>query len=804
MTHHPALSDLTFADENTFAVTLIDAARLSDIERGRIATAATELVKGARARDEGGIDAFMAEYGLSTNEGVVLMCLAEALLRIPDAETADAFISDKLGNQNWKSHLGQSDSLFVNASTWGLMLTGKILTLGRNEDEDLGATLKRLIARSSEPVIRSAMRTAMRIMGKQFVLGRTIEEALQNAAEDEALGYRFSFDMLGEAAVTQTDAERSYNSYRHAIAAISDHAQGQGDVFSAPSISVKLSALHPRYEAKQEARVFAELYPRLVELSEQAKAGGVGLTLDAEEADRLALMVKLFDRLAREPSLRDWSGLGLAVQAYGKRATAVIENLIGLAEHTGRVLPVRLVKGAYWDTEIKRAQEGGYDDYPVFTRKITTDTSYLACATRLLERRDVIYPQFATHNAHTIATIHTLAANANAYEFQRLHGMGEALYKGVITQDTLATPCRIYAPVGTHEDLLAYLVRRLLENGANTSFVNRLADNEAPIAEIIADPVQELTKTEPKRHLRIPLPKDIFQPERENSPGIALWEESERNDMVRAMKAEQGTAVEAVPLITGGAKGAESHAVTAPHDRRITLGSVLYASEADVETALARAHKAQPEWDALGGAARAEILDKAAALFNENKARLLNLLVMEGGKTQENAVADWREAIDFLHYYAARAREEFGQPLKLPGPTGERNEMYLHGRGTFACISPWNFPLAIFTGQVSAALAAGNAVAAKPADPTPLIAYEAVKLMHKAGVPVEVLSLLPGRGKTVGAKLITDLRISGVAFTGSNVTAAHIQQELAKRGDRAVHCRDRRPERDDHRFNRAD
>jgi RHH-type proline utilization regulon transcriptional repressor/proline dehydrogenase/delta 1-pyrroline-5-carboxylate dehydrogenase len=785
MHSHTSLHDLTFADENVLAETLIAGARLSDIEKQRIETIATQLVKGARERDEGGIDAFMVEYGLSTNEGVVLMCLAEALLRIPDADTADAFISDKLSGQNWSGHRGHSDSLFVNASTWGLMLTGRIIALGKDREEALSATLKRLFARSSEPVIRKALKAAMRIMGRQFVLGRTIEEALKNGAADEVKGYRFSYDMLGEAAVTQKDAARYLQSYSNAIAAISTHAQGQGDVFSAPSISVKLSALHPRYEARQEERIFEELYPRLVDLAGQAKAGGVGLTLDAEEADRLSLMCKIFEKLAHEPSLMDWNGLGLAVQAYGKRAVGVIENLIALAEKSGRILPVRLVKGAYWDSEIKRAQESGYEDYPVFTRKIGTDTSYLACALLMLERRDVLYPQFATHNAHTIAAIHTLAGNENAYEFQRLHGMGQSLYAAVVTQDTLSTPCRIYAPVGTHEDLLAYLVRRLLENGANTSFVNRLADREAPISGIIADPVEQLAHSTPKRHPLIPLPKDIFQPERENSPGFALWEETVRCDMVKAMKSEQNSLVEAGPLVKG-ARGAERVNITTPHDRRIVIGSVLYASEADADLALEHASKAQPAWDALGGAKRADILEKAAALFIENKAVLLNLLVMEAGKTMDNAVADWREAIDFLRYYAARAREEFQRPFVLPGPTGERNEMSMHGRGIFACISPWNFPLAIFTGQVSAALAAGNAVAAKPADPTPLIAYEAVRLMHRAGVPQDVLALLPGRGRVVGAKLIEDKRVSGVAFTGSNATAAHIQQELSKRGGAIV------------------
>ncbi|MES2906563.1 MAG: bifunctional proline dehydrogenase/L-glutamate gamma-semialdehyde dehydrogenase PutA [Pseudomonadota bacterium] len=775
-----SLSSYTFADENALAQTLIERARFSDDERRRIRALAIQLVEGARQKEEGGIDAFMSEYGLSTDEGVVLMCLAEALLRIPDSSTADAFIADKLADRDWASHAGQSDSLFVNASTWGLMLTGKIVTIGKDKDGDFGGTLKRLFSRSSEPVIRKAMKTAMRIIGRQFVLGRTIKEALHRAADDEANGYRFSFDMLGEAALTQHDADRYMQSYANAISAISAHAEGQGDIFSAPSISIKLSALHPRYDVRQEQRVFAELYPRIVELAQAAKTGGIGLTIDAEEAERLDLSLRLFEKLSQDKALENWNGLGLAVQAYSKRGYAVIENLIAMAEREKRILPLRLVKGAYWDTEVKRAQEGGYPDYPVFTRKIGTDTSYLACARLMLSRRDVLYPQFATHNAHTVAAIRAMAGNENVYEFQRLHGMGQALYANVVPKDKLSTPCRIYAPVGTHEDLLAYLVRRLLENGANTSFVNRLADNDAPMDDIIADPVAQLDAATLKRHPHIPMPKNIFQSERENSPGLPLWDEEVWRSTVAEIQAALKSPVEAKPLVKN-LRGAGKVSINAPHDHRIIVGSALLAAEEDVDTALDAAVAAQPEWDALGGVKRGAILRKCADLFVEHKAKLLGLIVMEAGKTLDNAVADWREAIDFLRYYAARAEEEFEKPVELKGPTGERNELSLHGRGVFACISPWNFPLAIFTGQVSAALAAGNAAIAKPAEQTPLVAYEVVKLMHQAGVPQDVLSFLPGDGETIGAALVKDPRTAGVVFTGSNATAALIQRTLAAR-----------------------
>jgi RHH-type proline utilization regulon transcriptional repressor/proline dehydrogenase/delta 1-pyrroline-5-carboxylate dehydrogenase len=771
-----------FADETALVKSLAEEARLNPDQARQVADLARRLVASVRAgrRQQGGIDAFMQEYSLSSEEGVVLMCLAEALLRIPDAETADKLIADKIGGRDWESHLGQSDSMFVNASAWGLMLTGRFMDLGKSMTADIGGYLKRLVSRSGEPVIRNAMKHAMRIMGKQFVLGRTIDEALSIARPLEKEGYRFSYDMLGEAAFTAEDAERYFRSYANAIASVGKNANGE-DVFAKPSISVKLSALHPRYEEKQEHRVMAELLPRVVELARMAKSHGIGFTVDAEEVNRLDISLELFGRLCQDASLAGWNGLGLAVQAYGKRALPVLHWLAATAEATGRVLPVRLVKGAYWDTEIKRAQEQGLEGYSLFTRKVSTDVSYLACARYMLSRRDVFYPQFATHNAHTLASIAIRAGNTSDYEFQRLHGMGQALYDQVVGRDKMNRPCRIYAPVGSHEDLLAYLVRRLLENGANTSFVNRLADDEAPIGEIIADPVDEVLKLDRIPHPRIPLPRDIF-PNRVNSAGLPLWDDGTRENLTGQMLDQLRNSFTAEPLVGGKSRSSGiSLEISSPHDRNVKLGRVVEADEATVTAAMQAAHRSQSDWDRLGGDARAAILEKAADLYEANTARFMALLVREAGKTLDNGMADLREAVDFLRYYATLSRQQFSGPTVLPGPTGERNELSMHGRGVFACISPWNFPLAIFTGQVAAALAAGNSVIAKPAEQTPLIAHHAVKLLHEAGVPGDVLHFLPGDGARIGKTMLAHPALTGVAFTGSNETAAIINRALAAR-----------------------
>ena len=776
-----------FASEEHTVLDLANKAHLAASEATKVRAIASRLVADVRANrtTQGGIDAFMQEYSLSSEEGVVLMCLAEALLRIPDANTADKLIADKLGGKDWERHIGKSESVFVNASAWGLMLTGRFIELGGEAKTDVRGYLKKLISRSGEPVIRQAMRQAMRIMGKQFVLGRTIAEALKIARPLEEQGYRFSYDMLGEAAMTMDDADRYLDSYRTALLEVARAAGAGGqsaDIFARPSVSVKLSALHPRYEEKARDRALSELLSRVKALASIARETGLGLTIDAEEVARLELSLDLFAALAGDAGLANWDGLGLAVQAYSKRAYPVLEWLAALAKSTRRRLPVRLVKGAYWDSEIKRSQEAGYDEYPLFTRKVSTDVSYLASARFLLANRSVFYPQFATHNAHTLAAVSVMAGNDRSFEFQRLHGMGQQLYSSVVSGSGMAQPCRIYAPVGSHEDLLAYLVRRLLENGANTSFVNRLADDEAPLEEIIADPVEEVMALKRIPHPRIPLPRDIFAPRR-NSKGLALWDQSIRNAMLSEMQASAGVRSVASPIVEGSDKGgAKPSNVSSPQDRGMIVGTVREAVDADIELALDAASRHWFDWNLRGGAGRASVLERAADLYEENRATFMQLLVREAGKTLDNAQADLREAVDFLRYYASRAREDFERGNLLPGPTGERNELSLHARGVFACISPWNFPLAIFTGQVSAALAAGNAVIAKPAEQTPLIAVEAVRLLIRAGVPGEVLHILPGDGARIGGRLLEDLRVSGVAFTGSNDTAAIINRTLAARG----------------------
>ncbi len=776
-----AISAAYLADEDGVVDARIVQATLSPAESAKTARVAAELV--ARIRKDagkgGGVDAFMREYALSSEEGVALMCLAEALLRVPDAETADRLIRDKIGGARWDRHRAKSDSVFVNASTWALMLTGHIVRLDDAAKWDFEGIFKRLVARSGEPVIRQAVTYAMRILGRQFVLGRTIGEALKEARIFAEKGYRFSFDMLGEAAYTKADAARYAKAYGDALDVVAQHNPKDGrSVFERPSLSVKLSALHPRYEWINRARVFAELVPVVLALGAKARAADIALTIDAEEAERLDLMLDLFEAFGAAPELAGWNGLGLAVQAYQKRALPVLAWLTDLARRQDRRIPVRLVKGAYWDSEIKRAQELGLSDYPVFTRKAATDTSYLAGARAMFAAGEALYPQFATHNAHTLAAIDALSGGRRDFEYQRLHGMGEALHE--IHRGQGSVPTRIYAPVGSHEDLLAYLVRRLLENGANTSFVNRLADGEAPLDDIIADPVAQIAAARPHRNPRIALPRDILG-DRKNSSGF-LWSDPKiAEPMLRRMQDALALPFAAPPLVDGKTRAGERSDVRDPSDRRRVVGTVVEAGAEDARDALAGAHKAQPEWDALGGAARAGILDRAADLLEENRALLMALAVREAGKTAPNALGEVREAVDFLRYYAVQAAQQFEQPVRLPGPTGESNELSLHGRGVFACISPWNFPLSIFVGQVAGALAAGNSVLAKPAEQTPLIAAAAVDLLHKAGVPAGVLNLLPGDGPRIGNALFADPRLAGVAFTGSTDAATAINRALAAR-----------------------
>jgi RHH-type transcriptional regulator, proline utilization regulon repressor / proline dehydrogenase / delta 1-pyrroline-5-carboxylate dehydrogenase len=765
------------ADETETVKTLLGIADLGAGRRARIQARARNLVEGIRSRGTGaeGLDAFLQEYELSNREGVVLMCLAEALLRIPDAATADKLIKSKLSDADWGSHLGNSQSVFVNASTWALMLTGRVINLDDGDADDVGGYLGKLVARSGEPVIRQAMIQAMKILGRQFVMGRTIQEALERARDAEKGSYRHSYDMLGEAARTDADALRYFDAYAAAIDTIGEESRGLGPI-DAPGISVKLSALHPRYELAQRDRVMTELLGRIRELAVMAKRADIGLTIDAEEADRLDISLDVLEALSGDPALKGWNGLGLAVQAYQKRAYAVLQWLAETAEQHDRKWMVRLVKGAYWDTEIKHAQELGMDGYPVFTRKPSTDLSYLACARFLIDHPDQFYPQFATHNAHTLAAVIEMAGDRRDFEFQRLHGMGETLYDQIVGHDDETMTCRIYAPVGSHEDLLAYLVRRLLENGANTSFVNRIVDKDAPIDDIIADPVAIVGALAEISHPMIPLPRHIFGPDRSNSCGIDLTDNAVLRSLAVDMAAHAGPWHAAT---VGGDASPISVIDPARPDERV--GTVAHASKADIDAALAAATAAQPAWDALGGAARGEILSRAADAMEAATPMFMAMCTREAGKTLADGIAEVREAVDFLRYYAVRALAEFEAPEVLVGPTGEANSIRLHGRGVFACISPWNFPLAIFTGQVSAALAAGNGVIAKPAEQTPLIAAEAVKLLHQAGVPTAVLHLLPGDGPSVGGPLIADPRISGVAFTGSTETAKLINRQLADR-----------------------
>jgi RHH-type proline utilization regulon transcriptional repressor/proline dehydrogenase/delta 1-pyrroline-5-carboxylate dehydrogenase len=772
------------ADEETLVRKLADIARLAPAEHDEVIANARKLVEGVRRAptSKTGLDAFLRQYDLSSQEGVILMCLAEALLRIPDDDTADRLIADKLRSGDWASHLGDSQSLFVNASTWGLMLTGRIVRIDPSDEVAPSGAMGRIVGRMGEPIVRTAMRQAMRIMGHQFVMGRTIKEALDNSLSGDNKRYRYTFDMLGEAALTSADADRYFEAYKSAIGALAARTGEYPDFESRPSISVKLSAMHPRFERAHRQRVLRDLTPRLVELCRLARDAGIALTLDTEESERLELTVELLAAVCHEPALAGWDGFGIAVQTYQRRAVPFIRYLIGLAADTQRILHVRLVKGAYWDAEIKRGQERGLATYPVFTRKANTDVSYLACARIVLEEGKHLYTQFATHNAHTVAAVAHLARKyGREFEFQRLHGMGEELYAQVTGADGLALPCRVYAPVGNHEDLLPYLVRRLLENGSNSSFVNRIVNENEPIDAIVADPVRTVDGYESTVHPRIPQPLDIYMPERRNSAGVHLPNGFVLAEMAERMEYVSRRPWVAAPLVAGNERSGPGESIRNPADTSDLVGTVIPATPDQVREAIDVSVRAQPGWDAMPAAVRADALDKSADLFEQSTPELVAMCVREAGKTVPDSIAEVREAVDFLRYYAARARMEFGDAVRLPGPTGESNELSLHGRGVFTCISPWNFPLAIFAGQVAAALAAGNAVLAKPAEQTPLVAAHAVRLMLQAGIPPEVLHFLPGDGAVVGAAAVADPRIAGVAFTGSTETARIIHRTLAGR-----------------------
>jgi RHH-type proline utilization regulon transcriptional repressor/proline dehydrogenase/delta 1-pyrroline-5-carboxylate dehydrogenase len=710
-----------------------------------------------------GVDALMHEFSLSSEEGVALMCLAEALLRIPDSATADRLIADKISKGDWRKHLGESPSMFVNAATWGLLVTGKLVS--SSSEQGLGSAITRLIAKGGEPLIRKGVDLAMRMLGNQFVTGQTIAEAIKNGQPNEERGYRYSYDMLGEAALTEADAANYYAAYEAAIHAIGRASDGRG-IKDGPGISVKLSALHPRYSRAQHARVMDELLPRLTSLVLLAKQYNIGLNIDAEEADRLELSLDLMEAMAFDPALVGFDGIGFVVQAYQKRCPFVIDYLVDLARRSGRKFMVRLVKGAYWDAEIKRAQVDGMPGYPVYTRKVYTDVSYLVCAQKLLGATDRIFAQFATHNAQTLATIYTWAKQAGVsnYEFQCLHGMGESLYDQVVGKDNLDKACRIYAPVGSHETLLAYLVRRLLENGANSSFVNQIVDESIPVEALIKNPIDAAREQGGQPHPAIRLPLDLFGAERRNSTGLDLANE----DVLRQVAATlaEPRSWSAGPLLAGALTiGQPSQAVINPAQRSDVVGTVTEATAADVDSALASASAYAMDWQTTEPSQRAAALMRAADLFEHNMLELMALAIREAGKSLPNAIAEIREAVDFLRYYA----QQVGSSA---------NTLAL---GPVTCISPWNFPLAIFTGQAAAALAAGNVVLAKPAEQTPLIAHRAVELMHEAGIPRAALQFLPGRGEVVGAGLCNDARVKGVIFTGSTEVAQLINRTLAKR-----------------------
>lgn len=767
-------------DEEALVRELIEAFPLGSALTRRALDEGRELVRRARARraDRSRLDAFLEEYGLSNEEGVALMCLAEALLRIPDDSTADALISDKVLSGDWETHLGGSDALLVNASTWGLMLTGRVISPAAEFRAGPVSWLRRLLSRTGEPVIRNALYGAMRILGREFVLGENIDEAMERGREEYGDSALFSFDMLGEGARTEADAAAYGESYAHAIDRVV--AAGSGSSKGRSGVSVKLSALHPRFDAMHFDVVRDAMYRRLKALALRAAEGGIGLSIDAEEAARLLPSMELFERLARDPDLAGWEGAGFVVQAYGKRARPLISWLQGLARDSGRRFPVRLVKGAYWDAEIKQAQVAGLVDFPVFTRKASTDLSWLSCASALLDSDGWLLPQFATHNAHSLASVMAMAQEGVEFEFQRLHGMGELLYAVAREQYPDLPAVRTYAPVGGHEQLVSYLVRRLLENGANSSFVNRFLDERHPVEAVVTDPLQELRGLEAKRHPDIAMPASLFAPRR-SAASLDLDDPGVLQQIAAAFARQDRQTRVAVPLIGGRSGKGQPLEVHNPARLDEPAGEVIEARAEDVDAAVLCALRAQPEWDSRGGAARAELLERVADVFESHLLELMHLAVIEAGKTIPDALAEVREAVDFLRYYASLARSQFEGSQHLPGPTGERNELSLHGRGVFACISPWNFPLAIFTGQVAGALAAGNAVVAKAAEQTPLMAFRAVTLMHEAGVPVDLLYLLPGSGAEVGEALVMHSGIAGVAFTGSEATARRIAQRLAAR-----------------------
>ena len=744
-----------------------------------IQSTASSLIEGVRSQKlkAMSIENFLQTYDLGSKEGLALMCLAEAYLRIPDRETQTALIRDKVGSVEWARNIGRTDSTVVNLVTMGLATTDSFLNWGLNR-EGFQSAIGNLTRRFSQPVIRSAVSQAMKILGQQFVLGETIDTAIKKAQAAERRGYRHSYDMLGEGAKTAADADRYFQSYAQALKTIA-HYKNDQDVYGQPSISVKLTAIHPRYELAQRERVFKELYPKVLDLCEAAKSAGIALTIDAEESDRLQLSLELITRLSAESSLKGWDGLGLAVQAYQKRASQVIDFLSETAKAHHRRFCIRLVKGAYWDTEIKRTQERGLIDYPVFTRKVNTDLSYMVCADKMLRDEKGIYSQFATHNAYTAATIMAYADHHQAhFEFQRLHGMGEKLHEQIVAR---GIPCRIYAPVGDHKDLLAYLVRRLLENGANSSFVNKIHASAVPMEDLLIDPLEQAHAHDQHHNPIIPLPTDLLQPARRNSFGLDLGDEAELNRLEKLV-IDFSRKLPFVNNLTNIDTASENTVTLRdPANPQQIVSHTPQLSEAQLEQALDKATAAFTAWSLVSVQRRAEIIETLGDKIAEAYDEFIALLVYEGGKTFADAIAEVREAIDFCYYYANQARHLMANPTLLAGPTGERNELSLHGRGVIACISPWNFPLAIFLGQVTAALVTGNTVLAKPAKQTPTIARRAIELAYEAGIPQDVLQYIPASGQMMGEKILAASRITGVAFTGSTDVAWTINQTLAAR-----------------------
>jgi RHH-type proline utilization regulon transcriptional repressor/proline dehydrogenase/delta 1-pyrroline-5-carboxylate dehydrogenase len=786
-----AINDAYRIDEKTLLSRLLAEASLTAKEVSAIVKRASVLVEQVRAnRKSSGIDAFMMEYDLSGDEGVALMCLAEALLRVPDAHTIDKLIKDKITTADWKAHQGKSPSFFVNAATWGLMLTGKVLA-PETAESTLTKTVMKLINRSGEGVVRGAINQAMRILSKQFVMGRTIESAVKRAKTKEAIGYRYSYDMLGEAALTDADAEKYWQAYKNAIITIGESGQGGLVVYEKPGISIKLSALHPRYQEAKRERVLSELSVKLLALAELAKQYDIGLTIDAEESERLDLSLDVIEAVFCAPSLSGWHGFGIAVQSYQKRAFFVLDWIAALAARQKKRIMVRLIKGAYWDSEIKKAQMQGFSEYPVFTRKVFTDVSFQACAKKLLTMTDVIYPQFATHNAYSVAMILEIVGQYRDFEFQCLHGMGDALYNEVVPASALGIPCRIYAPVGSHEDLLPYLVRRLLENGANSSFVNRIADDKVPIVDLVVDPLMKAERLFDRPNTKIPLPAHIFPAGRINSVGLDLSDRAVQACLQQQLEVAIKSPWHVAPMLAHAKKlhlksPSVPREMYAPYNRQEKIGTVIETTSEELEWALMEAHAYFPTWASTSVEERASLLEKFADLLEAHMPLLLAMTAREAGKTLSDGVGEVREAVDFCRYYAQQAREQLATPCVLQGYTGERNELSLHPRGVALCISPWNFPLAIFVGQVVAALVTGNCVLAKPAEQTPLIAGLAVKLMWEAGIPEAAVQLLPGDGGSVGAPLVADHRVKAVLFTGSTQTANLINQTLATRGGEII------------------